>query len=1827
MRIIVLLLLFTPYISTSQVLHTIQFQSDQCDLLINDCGDPTNQFTGQGQTDFTLTNYISITDSQLAISDVEGNCPPSSSTGDNSSYWESCPITLDPSNECLTISLTYQLTDLSDNPENADLECSGQGEDRLSIQIDLGDGNGFVNAPGLNPNLICDNDFEGIFSASSTGFQNTGTIAIRIYFGTQSIREAIIVSNVTVQNTPINIQDLTVCTNETLPLTYTGTPHTTDPFVSADPSIATVDNSGNVTGVSAGTTTVTFTNNLGCMKTATITVNQCCPNFNNNEPGPAQITDSQCQTGCSVTNGTITAPALSCPTGSTLHYSIDNTNWSTTAPSYDNTNALTIYTKCICDSDNTVQSTTYDITTTPMTCQTPTVSLSIQNPPTDYCTGDTYTIVATASGGSPGYSYTWTIDGTSDNTTTNSLDYSPYSTTPAVIEVTVTDNLGCSTTENITLTAICCTTLDITWPSGPICQGSCEDIEINVTGTQTLMVPIEVNGIVITTVPAPPGLTYVPVCYGTTSPPIFVPLPSATNYNLDVPAFTHNGCTYDPNDVDFDAVDTPSAGPITIEACENNGLAVDFDLNDVLSQVTSGSVTIYENNQTTVINTTSYNPYNASNGTILYYKIEENGCESDFGMITLQTVPCCLDLSTTTPLNVTITEKTCVNCVETPGSITVTPNACPTGSTTEYSTDGTSWSTSIPIYDNDNPQTIYTRCYCDNNNISASSMATTAPVNCSSPTLASLPDLCIGETHQTSTTGTPLLPSPYSSSDVNVVTVDNNGLVTAVGAGSASIIFTDSNNCPVFTNVNVSTPPTLDPTALQVTDLEHVDLLGFQAYVNNGSISGWFININGTMTPFTPTNDFDVTNQEIWITLQNGSCIVTIPLIFGCPDLSQYTAVANIINSECGPGCTPQNGVINATICPNGTSPQYSTDNGTTWENTVPTYNQAGPAQTIITRCVCNLDITKVSPPSAPVTTVPGTCTPIASGISIMNSTQKHCIGIDIIHNATASGGEPPYTFTWFLDNTVDNTQSTSTFTFKPDMENTYTVRVEIKDSNGCSSMEESTVVVENCCPELSDTTLVSCLNANSTTATFDLNQISNYVQSIDPSFTTTIYESDMTTVIPISSYTSYMASDGKELYFDAKNATCTTAKAKITLKQKTPPTILQNTFDICDNQPIDLTSYHNAINNDPSAQFTWYQSTDATLDPSEKIPQPTMFSGDNIWVVVDVDGCTTQSMITYNISGKVVTFFNHTTCDPLYKYTIGGDTYNKDKPSGATLIQGQSGDCDTLVNVAITFEKLNFSYTQLHYCDDQNYAVKITSFSSGAPTLRLRGGLSEENITIDDLPFTYKLPQAQGTFEVSSGECTKNSPYSLKNIKPEITDIIIQNNEFCTQVNGSLTIIASGENLLYSIDGGATWSENNVFENLAAKKYFVEVKSSINDDCIVKQSVDVTGPLPPVIESGTYGSCDLKNTILSAYNNDILSNSTIKWYNGNPNNNGVEIDASSGIDISGMTLWAVAVMNDCVSLPVQMTIEEKGIQAEDFLRETCDASYSVKIGDTTFDINNPSGNATKMGTDGACDTIVTVALTFKELSTTHDAPTLCPDEDLYIQILGLNHGTPPFTITGGKDDASTQSFPYTYPVGSQQGSIRITDANNCSTTLDYDIVLHTPPKIEGPTVTQDSVTITVTEGTIDSLLWSPSGIFTCPTCPATGFSITENTDAGLLYYYGNNCTSSLTTSLFAKSDVVIEFPNVIRPDGDGRNDQIVFQLPKASNHLIEKVRIFDRWGNKVYQSKDSATDPPSWGGTHRAGSTESGVYVYIIQLKDGTGSSYFIKGTVTVIR
>ena len=92
-----------------------------------------------------------------------------------------------------------------------------------------------------------------------------------------------------------------------------------------------------------------------------------------------------------------------------------------------------------------------------------------------------------------------------------------------------------------------------------------------------------------------------------------------------------------------------------------------------------------------------------------------------------------------------------------------------------------------------------------------------------------------------------------------------------------------------------------------------------------------------------------------------------------------------------------------------------------------------------------------------------------------------------------------------------------------------------------------------------------------------------------------------------------------------------------------------------------------------------------------------------------------------------------------------------------------------------------------------------------------------------------------------------------------------------------------------------------------------------------------------------------------------------------------------------------------------------------------------------------------------------------------------------------------------------------------------------------------------------------------------------------------------------------------------LSIPNGITPNGDGRNDQLVFDILQEfpSQYDDNEIIIFNRWGDVVYTARPYLND---WEGTNDSGQElPHGTYYYILRLDIPNG--VIIRGDITIVK
>jgi hypothetical protein len=529
------------------------------------------------------------------------------------------------------------------------------------------------------------------------------------------------------------------------------------------------------------------------------TVCNTCPTLSA-APGEVQISNSACVAGCTVSNGTISAPASGCPSGSTIQYSVDGGAWTTTLPTYNQSTAQTIKTRCQCDIDsNELSPESTGVTTVLGSCTTPgapTLTITDNTCPSsvgtisatgcgvgtvvEYATGPTGPWSTTA----PTYTTTaFTVYARCKNTTTECVSSTVQATTNPTV-------CPCGTTRWPMNTASDTLNSVPNVSFGDISGG-------NTNGTATL----------ISTSSASSGYTGASGGGNAGVPAFIGALNTATSTYFQVVITPAAGTDFTLTGISFGSRSTGTGPQAYSVRSSADGYATEIvggTLPANSTWVLRSHADLTQNftiGQSVTLRIYGYNGSGTPSSGSINWRIDDliiSGCSDNF----------CPDLSSA-PGDVQVTNSSCVSpCTSSGGSIQAPVTGCPTGSTLQYSVDGGTWSATLPTYDQDGPaQNIKTRCSCDEdaNAVSPESTGvTTVPGVCPTPTLSGNATVCLGETLQLTFTGTPATMDPFASSDVCKATVSGSGLVSGLDIGTVTITFTNSDGCTATHPVQVT---------------------------------------------------------------------------------------------------------------------------------------------------------------------------------------------------------------------------------------------------------------------------------------------------------------------------------------------------------------------------------------------------------------------------------------------------------------------------------------------------------------------------------------------------------------------------------------------------------------------------------------------------------------------------------------------------------------------------------------------------------------------------------------------------------------------------------------------------------------------------------------------------------------------------------------------------------------------------------------------------------------------------------------------------------------
>ena len=245
------------------------------------------------------------------------------------------------------------------------------------------------------------------------------------------------------------------------------------------------------------------------------------------------------------------------------------------------------------------------------------------------------------------------------------------------------------------------------------------------------------------------------------------------------------------------------------------------------------------------------------------------------------------------------------------------------------------------------------------------------------------------------------------------------------------------------------------------------------------------------------------------------------------------------------------------------------------------------------------------------------------------------------------------------------------------------------------------------------------------------------------------------------------------------------------------------------------------------------------------------------------------------------------------------------------------------------------------------------------------------------------------------------------------------------------------------------------------------------------------------------------------------------------------------------------------------------------------------------------------------------------------DDVTICSGDVVVLEATSSGNVFESYTWTPGPDQSSievspaeTTTYTSTYTWGPNCGTF--TEEVTVTVEEGFDVSLNADPALNTINQGQEVImTALIDPSTTDIVTysWTSNGN---PIGTNSAMLVDQPSDNPTTYTVvatsANGCTSEFSYT-YNVNPPVWDIPSAFTPDGVNLNDE--FGLLFEGEINMESFVIFNRWGQKVFETNDPMT---KWDGTFKGSMAPSDVYVYLIKLQLLSGEE-ILKGDVTLIR
>lgn len=248
--------------------------------------------------------------------------------------------------------------------------------------------------------------------------------------------------------------------------------------------------------------------------------------------------------------------------------------------------------------------------------------------------------------------------------------------------------------------------------------------------------------------------------------------------------------------------------------------------------------------------------------------------------------------------------------------------------------------------------------------------------------------------------------------------------------------------------------------------------------------------------------------------------------------------------------------------------------------------------------------------------------------------------------------------------------------------------------------------------------------------------------------------------------------------------------------------------------------------------------------------------------------------------------------------------------------------------------------------------------------------------------------------------------------------------------------------------------------------------------------------------------------------------------------------------------------------------------------------------------------------------------------------PANCPDEIATVSVLNVQGGYAPYTILLNDQEISFNSDLEIEP---GRYEIQILDSNQCSVSKDFEVEAPDPLdmyvgdeiEIELGEHLELIPQISFDRAKIEHIEWLPQDAVDCSRCLRTRFIGTESTDLELWVYTRDGCATMARTRINVYINTDIYAPSAFSPNFDGSNDFFTLYASNRKLANISYLKIFNRWGDKVFEKEDF---PPNietegWDGRFNDRPMNPAVFVFVAEVEFVDGSTRVVSGDITLVK